>query len=312
MKNFWLGSIALLFVQIALAELPKAQGTLVNDFANVLTIEQRHALENNLRVYEKQTGVEIALVTVPNIDGYGSIEEYANQLFHQWGIGKKGADNGVLILNAIAERKYRIELGYGVEGFLTDYDAGKIIQIQAIPHLKAGDYLGAYTATIEAVKGKIGSMTPEERAVWKQQHEKAVNEGSNSGQNDGFIGIIIFLGFLVIAGIVAVFFSKSKHKYEENQAEENTLVPLPVDILANAKTPRTRTRKGKGKKTRTRTHDDDSLATGIAAGAIASSLSHDDDDDNSSSSSSSSDSDSGSSFDFGGGDSGGGGATGSY
>jgi uncharacterized membrane protein YgcG len=73
-------------------------------------------LQALLRETEQQTGAEIALVTVPSLDG-ATVEQYANTLFKEWGIGKKGLDNGVLVLVAPAERKVRIEVGYGLERY---------------------------------------------------------------------------------------------------------------------------------------------------------------------------------------------------
>jgi uncharacterized protein len=87
----------------------------------------------------KSTGAEIAVVTVPSLDGM-SVEEYAVRLFKKWGIGQKGKDNGVLFLIAPKERKTRIEVGYGLEPVITDGRAGEIIRKTAIPFFKQGDY----------------------------------------------------------------------------------------------------------------------------------------------------------------------------
>ena len=111
----------------------------VSDFANLLTPETKTALQALLRDTEQQTTAEIAVVTVPSLDGE-TVEQYANRLFKEWGIGKKGVNNGVLVLVAPTERKVRIEVGYGLEPVLPDGLAGEIIRTDFLPQFKNGDY----------------------------------------------------------------------------------------------------------------------------------------------------------------------------
>ena len=92
-----------------------------------------------LRDVEQQTTAEIAVVTVPSLDGM-TVEEYASRLFKAWGIGKKGRDNGVLVLVAPTEHKMRIEVGYGLEAVLPDGLAGQIVRTECLPRFKEGDY----------------------------------------------------------------------------------------------------------------------------------------------------------------------------
>jgi len=120
------------------AAFPKPAGY-VNDGAGVLDVKARAELGALLRDVEQQTSAEIALVTVPSLDGM-TVEEYANRLFKQWGIGKKGRDNGVLVLVAPTERKVRIEVGYGLEPVLPDGLAGEIMRTAFLPRFKEGDY----------------------------------------------------------------------------------------------------------------------------------------------------------------------------
>ena len=94
---------------VAAQEFPAPRGK-VNDFANMLKPEDRATLEESLAGVERDTTAEIAVVTVPTLGGK-PVEEYANRLFSEWGIGKKGRDNGVLILIARDDREMRIEVG---------------------------------------------------------------------------------------------------------------------------------------------------------------------------------------------------------
>lgn len=119
-------------------EFPKPVG-FVNDFAGVIPDDTESQLETLLQQFEQDTTVEIAVVTVPSLNG-DTIEGYAVRLFQQWGIGKKGVDNGVLLLVTVAERDVRIEIGYGMEPYITDGQAGQILDTRVIPDLKQGNY----------------------------------------------------------------------------------------------------------------------------------------------------------------------------
>ena len=115
----------------------------VNDFAGVFASEEKAALETKLQSFTETTGSEIAVVTIKSLDG-DTVEDYANELFADWGIGKKGEDNGVLFLFSIENREMRIEVGYGLEGALTDAQSYWILQNVAVPAFREGNYyLGA-------------------------------------------------------------------------------------------------------------------------------------------------------------------------
>lgn len=127
----------------------------VNDFAHVLSVEDKDSLESALSDYEKKTGNEISIVTVPSL-GDETVETYANKLFKEWGIGKKDKDNGLLILHAPNERKIWIEVGYGLEPVITDAKASSIYRNILSPRFKAGDYIGGYTEAVSAIISTIG------------------------------------------------------------------------------------------------------------------------------------------------------------
>jgi len=117
--------------------LPKQSG-FVNDFARVISQKDHQRLTALLTELEQKTGAEITVVTVKSI-APDDIETVANALFHQWGIGKKGRDNGVLLLMALEEKKVRIEIGYGLEGTITDGTVGAILDQRILPHFRNGD-----------------------------------------------------------------------------------------------------------------------------------------------------------------------------
>ena len=120
------------------ATLPTTQGY-VSDFAGIIPSKTVAYLKVLAQELQNKTGAEMAVVTVHNLGGR-SLETYAVDLFKQWGLGKKGKDNGVLILVAVAERQVRVEVGYGLEGIIPDGRAGQIIRERITPAFKAGDY----------------------------------------------------------------------------------------------------------------------------------------------------------------------------
>lgn len=126
----------------------------VNDFATVIPDELQVQLESELRSFDEETSVEIAVVTVPSLGG-DTIEGYAIRLFEEWGIGKKDVDNGVLLLLTIEERDVRIEVGYGMEPYVTDGLAGRILDGSVLPGLRAGNYGDGLAAGARALTQSI-------------------------------------------------------------------------------------------------------------------------------------------------------------
>lgn len=131
--------------------------SLVNDFAAVLTPDQKQALEDKLVLLDDSTSTQVAVVIVPTTGGY-SISEYNQQLGRAWGVGDKRYNNGVVLLIAKADRKLDIAVGYGLEGALTDYTAKQIIDDVIVPRFKGNDYYGGIddgiNAIVAAVKGE--------------------------------------------------------------------------------------------------------------------------------------------------------------
>lgn len=127
----------------------------VNDFASVIDPAAKDQLEAALSQFEQETSVEIAVVTIPNFEGT-TIEDYAVQIFEEWGIGKKDIDNGLLLLIARDERRVRLEVGYGMEPYITDGKAGRILDDNVVTPLRAGNYtqaaVGGAQAMMQAVR----------------------------------------------------------------------------------------------------------------------------------------------------------------
>jgi len=123
---------------------PAAQGYpqpkgYVSDFAEIIPAQEESRISSLCAQVEEKTTAEIAVVTMPDIGGM-SEELYATELFQRWGIGKKGKDNGILLFLALAERRFRIETGYGLEGLLPDGRLGQIADQKIVPFLRQGRY----------------------------------------------------------------------------------------------------------------------------------------------------------------------------
>ncbi len=153
----------LLFPLLALAYAsPGNPGGFVNDYAGLLNSGQRQQLETKLSDFEKTTGNEIVIATISNLDG-DTIENFAVKLFEEWKIGKKGNDNGILVLIAKEDRKMRIEVGYGLEGVLTDAQSFWIIDRIMKPSFQQENYYQGIDGAVDKIIAAIGGeKIPEE------------------------------------------------------------------------------------------------------------------------------------------------------
>ena len=136
----------------------------VTDNAQILSDETRKAVTANLKAHEEKTTNQIAVLTVPTLDGV-SIEEYAVTVFNTWKLGQKGKDNGILLIVAPKDRKLRIEVGYGLEGTMTDGIAGSIIRNAITPFFKNNDYDRGIDEGVRAIINVLeGGQVPAETA----------------------------------------------------------------------------------------------------------------------------------------------------
>lgn len=124
----------------------------VNDTAGVMKADARSQLEALLTRVQEKTGAEVAVLTVQTTQPL-TIEQYAVEIFQKWGIGQKGVDNGILLLVAVSDRKVRIEVGYGLEGAVTDLQSKVIIEELILPAFRKGNYsLGITSGTVMLVQ----------------------------------------------------------------------------------------------------------------------------------------------------------------
>lgn len=161
---------------------PALQGRVV-DTASMLSPGAIKQIESTLTSFETEDSTQIVILTIDSLQGE-SLEEFSLKVAEKWQIGQKGFDNGALLLIAKNDRKLRIEVGYGLEGSLTDLVAGRIIRDIITPQFRNGNFdqgiINGVLAMIESVRGEFNSSTPPPE--------------SNNKSNE-FSGILIFILF---------------------------------------------------------------------------------------------------------------------
>ena len=173
----------------------------VNDFAGIIDETSKLRIEALAAEVERKTGAEIVLITVKSLDG-GDIQDTANRLFQAWGIGKKGQDNGVLVLDAAAERRVWVEVGYGLEAILPDGKIGGILDEFVIPYLRQGQFGEGFLSGISA----IAKIIAEHTGVTLEGTVKTAPVRRTS--SDGGIGNLIGFFFLIL--LFLLFFGRRR------------------------------------------------------------------------------------------------------
>lgn len=168
---------------------PELTGRIV-DAAGIIDSASRERIASKLAAHEAKTSDQIVVATIPSLQGT-SIEDYANQLFRHWKLGQAKTNNGVLLLIAPADRKLRIEVGYGLEGSLTDATSKLIIQAAIAPKFRAGDFGGGVEAGVEAI---VSTVTGD--GEW-QERVKLRNPADDDGVTE-IMAIIVFIFIIFV------------------------------------------------------------------------------------------------------------------
>lgn len=196
----------LLALLVLLAAIPAGAQTfpaftgLVMDAANVLPADRKAALETKLEAFQQKTGRQIVVATIADLQGY-AIEDYGYRLGRAWSVGLKGMDNGAILIVAPAERKIRIEVGYGLEPVLTDAYSSVLINSVIVPRFKAGDMVGGIEAGADALIEQLS--LPDDQA--KAKLDAAVAAYDKTHRKSGQDGVPVSLIFwLMVAGFIAL------------------------------------------------------------------------------------------------------------
>jgi uncharacterized protein len=176
--------------QVYALDVPPLTGRVV-DLAGVLPAQDAEQLTAQLKAHEEHTGNQVAVLILPSLEGE-PLEEYSHRIATTWKLGRKGIDNGALLFIALKERKLRIEVGYGLEGTLTDLRSSRIIRQEIVPRFKAGDIPGGVRAGTEAILKTI-------EGTYQAADEPRGLPALNSGVFE-YVVIGIIVGFL--AGMI--------------------------------------------------------------------------------------------------------------
>lgn len=207
MRKFILAALFIIIATPVMAlsySSPGGPAGFVNDFANILDAGVRQVIDGKLQNLKGTAGAEVAVVTIQSLEGE-TIENYAVKLFEEWGIGQKGKDGGLLILVAPNEREARIEVGYGLEGDITDLQAGQIVRNIMIPAFKDGDYSKGVSDAVDAVSAIISKSA--EAAGYLSVMSGSQGERP-ADSNINYAALFFFV--VIIFNILARFLGKTK------------------------------------------------------------------------------------------------------
>lgn len=194
----WLLALWLLVLPwTALAEVPVPElAARVTDLTNTLSPDQKSALESRLAAFEREKGSQIAVLLVPSTQPE-TIEQYGIRVVDNWKLGRKGIDDGILVLMATQDREVRIEVGYGLEGVIPDVTAKRVIEEIMIPRFREGDVAGGLNAGIERLIGLIeGEPLPPPK-----------KQTASGGAFDTYFPML-FVAAIVLGGLMRAIFGK--------------------------------------------------------------------------------------------------------
>jgi uncharacterized protein len=161
----------------------------VNDYAKLLDARQTQQLEEALARFEQETTTQIVLLTVPSLGGE-TIEQFGIRVGEAWKIGQKGRDNGAILIVAPKERRVRIEVGYGLEGSLTDARSAEIIRNVILPAFKEGQYFAGIAGGLDAM---MKTTQGEYKAAQRQPVYERQRTGKASSTLSTLFMIVIFI-----------------------------------------------------------------------------------------------------------------------
>jgi uncharacterized protein len=189
-------ALSLVIVATAASALtfPPLTGRVV-DQADILSPGAKAALEPKLADLEARSGIQLVVATVNTLEGQ-EIEPYANELFRTWQLGEAEKNNGVLLLVAPNERRVRIEVGYGLEGTLTDALSKVIIANAVTPRFKAGDFSGGVTRGVD----DIITVLTTDASEWEARPDLRLDRQPDTGP-PGWLLFAAFFGFITLSAV---------------------------------------------------------------------------------------------------------------
>lgn len=214
------GLIFLSLVSVVNAVIPQhTESFYTNDFAEVISSESEKYIFENSKILADKTTAQVVVTTVKSLDDR-DINDYATDMFRQWGIGDKEKNNGLLILLAPNERKVRVEVGYGLEGKINDSKAGRFMDEYAVPCFKNGDWDGGITSLYSAIVSEVYSEYGLEMPESVSDRVSAYNETREDSHMGTVMGIII-VAVVILFGCILPFVNNKKHPFKNNNDNDD-------------------------------------------------------------------------------------------
>jgi uncharacterized protein len=191
--SWWLALVLLLCSSGARALAVPALSARVNDLAGILSPGERSALEAKLEAYERESGQQFVLLTVPSLEG-DPIEDFSIRVAEQWKVGHKGKDDGLILIIAAQDHKMRIEVGYGLEGDVQDAFAAQVIRNTLTPAFRAQAFGQGISDAFDQLMARASGKPPPKVEERRDDRRQAVRKGSR------FAPILLALLFLLFLG----------------------------------------------------------------------------------------------------------------
>jgi uncharacterized protein len=195
---------------MAAETLPPKPAHYFNDYAQLVSPREAHALDQRLEDFERETSNQLLVVIYPRMDSASSVEDYTVRIAQRWGVGQKGRDNGAVLFCFMAEHKLYIQVGYGLEGALPDAICHAIVENELKPRFRAGDFAGGLDAATAAM---IAATKGEYRGTGATRGDAAAK--GNGG--------LVFGIFIVVAILFSLF----------NRRRQNTIYGRGGSVLNN-------------------------------------------------------------------------------
>lgn len=183
-------------------EIPPLTGRIV-DLAGVLPPAVAEELSAHLQAHEAKTTNQVAVLIVPSLEGE-PLFDFSHRVATTWDLGRKGTDNGALLLIAIKDRKVRVEVGYGLEEVLTDARSAQIIRSEIVPRFRTGDFSGGITAGVHAILKTIeGTYKAEARSATSSPSSETFNNAAFAVILGVVIGLLLARAHRVLGPVAA-------------------------------------------------------------------------------------------------------------
>ena len=202
---------------------PDKTNRYINDFANVIPDDKEEELNDICKNIEKQSSAQVVVITTNNVEKEYPIELYSIQLAKKWGIGQKGIDNGLLILICPNNRKSRIEVGYGLEGILTDVLTKRIQDQNFKPNFRKGDFYTGIKQVLISIKSEIDPEAIRQKKAYEEQKEKEASRMWSNLLNDFLLYTLYGIIFIILYSLIKKQIKKQKEIKLEKERKEKEI-----------------------------------------------------------------------------------------